>query len=326
MTIPLPPSNNVAETATLEKSKALLFRASAQMARAFMTCFPFLGIRRFAWRRLIRPYLAWRPLHFEATSKFGAIFHLSLNDLVQRYIFFFGSWEPEITEYICSNLESGDVFSDVGANIGYYSLLASKCVGDNGKVYAIEASPKIFVQLSANINRNSARNIIALNCAACDKRGHVSVYLHGQDNCGATTIIAELGENRSAAFETVIEAFPLQDIIPVGDIERAKIIKIDVEGAEWLVLNGLSMLLDRLSDRTEILVEANAAALRTNGASLPALVELLNSAGFCAYVISYDEDSYLQCKPNPIKPWNGVESDQVDFLFRRGIARPPCIV
>lgn len=256
-------------------------------------------------------------MQFLATSRFGAIFSLSLSDLVQRYIFFFGCWEPEISEYISSALGRDDVFIDIGANIGYYSLLAANRVGQIGKVYSIEASPSIFSKLCDNVRRNSADNIVLFNFAVCEEHKMVPIFLHESDNCGATTTIPKIAAKRSATLEGHVEGFPLGDIIPHEDIRRARIIKIDVEGGEWFVLSGLRDLLPALSDSTEILVEVNAAALAYSGVGLATMVELLGAAGFRPFVISYGEDSYLQKRNAPIRPWDAIEFEQADFLFRR---------
>ena len=298
-------------------SKAALSRVSAQVARLSLKLIPLLALRRLAWRKIIRPYIAWRPLEFKAKSKYGATLNLSLSDMVQRYIFFFGCWEPETSNYIANSLSSDDIFVDIGANIGYYSLLASRKVGDCGKVYAIEASPSIFQKLRNNIELNGTNNIVALNCAVCDRRRTVSVFLHAADNIGATTIIPEIGRERQAAIEACVEGHPLGEIVPPDDLQRARMIKIDVEGAEWLVLAGMREFLHRLSDRTEILIETNAAALSACGASVSALVELLAQARFHPYVIEYDEDSYLRFRCDAIKAWTGGTFEQEDLLFRR---------
>ncbi|SCF63177.1 hypothetical protein GA0115259_100393 [Streptomyces sp. MnatMP-M17] len=70
-------------------------------------------------------------------SRFGARFAVDTQDLIQRYIYLFGVWEPHMTRWLRGRLEPGDTFVDVGANIGYYSVLASQLVGDGVKVVAI---------------------------------------------------------------------------------------------------------------------------------------------------------------------------------------------
>jgi Protein-L-isoaspartate(D-aspartate) O-methyltransferase (PCMT) len=117
--------------------------------------------RRFAWRNVVAPFLQYAEHDFIATTRFGTILAGNTLDLVQRCVFYFGEWEPNVSRYVADRLRPGDVFVDVGANIGYYSLLASTIVGPSGKVVAIEASPAIHGLLVDNLRRNRADNVEA---------------------------------------------------------------------------------------------------------------------------------------------------------------------
>ena len=92
-----------------------------------------------------------------------------LTDMIGRRIFLFGVWEPEMTAYVEATLRPGGVFIDVGANIGYYSMLASRLVGPSGSVVAIEPSPTNFSELKRNIALNHALNIRAIDMAVGDE-------------------------------------------------------------------------------------------------------------------------------------------------------------
>jgi precorrin-6B methylase 2 len=86
-------------------------------------------------------------------------------DIIQQYIYYFGVWEPRITGWVSRHLAPGDTFIDVGANIGYYSLLASPLVGKTGTVVAIEASPRTFDDLLFNLELNNVSNVRPVNVA-----------------------------------------------------------------------------------------------------------------------------------------------------------------
>jgi len=75
-------------------------------------------------------------------------------DVVNLFLYYFGGWEPAITQVVRQALKPGDVFLDVGANVGYYTLLASRLVGDTGRVIAVDASPSVYEILSRNVSRN----------------------------------------------------------------------------------------------------------------------------------------------------------------------------
>ena len=101
----------------------------------------------------------------------------------------FGVWEPNISNAIENLLIPGDVFVDVGANIGYDTLLASTLVGSSGTVVSIEALPSTFENLSKNVACNSAKNVRIVNAAVAEKSGPVTIYSAPKANIGASTIV-----------------------------------------------------------------------------------------------------------------------------------------
>ena len=109
-------------------------------------------------------------------TSFGAKISCNLNDMVARFIFLFRIWEPSITSVVQKTLKEGDVFVDAGANIGYYTLLASKLVGDTGRVISIEALPEIFKRLESNVVSNCAKNVRLVNIAVANEIGELPVY------------------------------------------------------------------------------------------------------------------------------------------------------
>jgi FkbM family methyltransferase len=318
--IPSPGVEHSATSNARSNAKVRAFSVAAAGLRVLLQCVPSYRARRLLWNGIARPYVAWRPLRKDAISRFGARFSLWLPDVIQRHIYFFGVWEPAITHYLAGALADGDIFVDVGANIGYHALLAAGKVGARGRVYAIEASPTIFTQLSHNISANGAANILALNMAATDRPMTVSVFLHDEENTGATTIMADVAKKRLTKLEAEVEGKPLKALIPLADLLNARLIKIDVEGAEWSVLQGFRDLLPQLSARTEILIEVNAEALRDAGASVGELVGMFEAAGFTPYFVPnpYDtEELYLRTRVPRIEPPSNLAFDQADLLFRR---------
>ena len=109
-------------------------------------------------------------------TRFGGVMQGNTQDLIQRYLYWFGVWEPQLTCWIKSRLPPRRVFVDVGANIGYYSLLAASLVGDDGQVVAIEASPSIYRLLCNNLEL--IRAIERPNCLRrCNRRAWASDHL-----------------------------------------------------------------------------------------------------------------------------------------------------
>jgi FkbM family methyltransferase len=236
---------------------------------------------------------------------------------VQTYIYIFGVWEPAISAWLAGILRPGDTAIDVGANVGYDTLLAADRVGPGGRVRAIEASPALYRALAANLLLNDAANVDPVNAAASDRDGTLPVYLHGADNLGGTTVLPDLAAERGARFEAHVRAAPLPALVPVADLLAARAVKIDVEGAEWAVVDGIRDLLPAM--RADFLVEATAQGLSAHGRTAADLVGLFEASGYRAWEIEnrYDVDAYLDARPPPPRPLAGTDFEQADLLFTR---------
>jgi FkbM family methyltransferase len=243
----------------------------------------------------VQPYFGWREQRFKARTRFGVTLGVQLPDLIQSYLFFFGIWEPAITEYVRKSLRHGDIFIDVGANIGYFTTLASSLVGEEGRVFAIEASPMIFRKLQENIALNGFKNVQAFNVAAYDKHRDLKFFLGKKANLGASTTFERKAALREFHLEAKIQALPLTDIVGPEIIMNARLVKIDVEGAEWFILSGMRMLLASCSEQTEFLVEISPYAVREQGNDPEDLLNMFDEAGFQAYYIenNYSAEFYL---------------------------------
>src|SRR5262245_25225023 len=104
--------------------------------------------------RVYNRYVGRRPHCTTIRTRWGDQLEVTLPDLISGVISATGQWEPAITQYVRTRLRAGDTFIDVGANIGYFTLLASRLVGPTGHVYAIEASPSIYQRLTRNVGLN----------------------------------------------------------------------------------------------------------------------------------------------------------------------------
>lgn len=140
-------------------------------------------------------------------------------------------YEQETTSFFRNYLNAGDTVYDIGANIGYFSLEFARQVGKTGKVIAFEPHPKIFATLDRNISRNGYNNIERYNFACGNKIGKVELYL-STENEGNHKIVSNPNSTDSVSVKVV----ELNDFIN-NDIPR--IIKIDIEGAELLALQGI---------------------------------------------------------------------------------------
>jgi FkbM family methyltransferase len=275
------------------------------------------GTRRLAKALDVNQRL--RPHRFRTETRFGFEISGSTEDLIQRYIYVFGVWEPHLTYWIQDRLKPGDTFVDVGANIGYFTLLAASCVGQNGWSVAIEASPSIFDLLNENLELNNiGSRVRTVNLAASDQDGTLTVYGGPSGNLGMTTMVP----NHDLQIETTISAKPLKDILTEGETAGARLIKIDVEGLEGPVVRGLLPILESCRKDLEIVLEVNGQAA-PEGEKTADIVRQLTDQGFHTYEIvnDYQEDPYLEAIGTPQRPrriHEDAEFDhEADLIFSR---------
>ncbi len=274
--------------------KNIAIQASRPAVRAFMRYCPFQPLRRLTWYKCTNPLYAWRPYPFVAKTYFGAEIQGNTHDLIQSHIYFLGMWEPRISRWVASRLNPGDTFIDVGANIGYFSLLAATRVGSDGMVLSVEACPEIYRHLAANLRRNRVKSVSAINVAASSARGRLKLYRGIESNGGSTTTISD--GSGDCPYEEV-DALPLHEIVTDAQVQRLKLIKIDVEGAEYDVLQGAAKILERAPVGLEILVELHPSLLEKQNKSAGDVIALMQAHGFNAYFFPGDSSTDIYFAP-----------------------------
>lgn len=249
--------------------------------------------RPYLWTRLIAPKLRWRDYRFQAKSTFNCKFTGTTSDIIQSSIYYFGIWEPFVGGFIAKRLATGDVVIDIGANIGYVSLLAASIVGPSGRVVSIEASNSIFKQLNANVALNSATQIRTICGAVSDTEGELELSYGPAENSGATSLVRNFG----GATE-IVHAAPLAHWLTAQEISEARLIKIDVEGAEMKVLNSILPLLPRMRSDLEIVCEVSPDECKDSFE--PTMAEFAKF-GFHVYSLPHDNiEAYL--RPSAVRP------------------------
>jgi len=154
-------------------------------------------------------------------------------DIISEHIQKFNIWEPYETMLVLQHLRPGSVFLDIGANIGYYTVLAGSVVGDRGLVIAYEPDAENYRLLECNIDLNDLTNVRAFRAALGDQASQGSIYL-SQDNKGNHRLFDEGDGRRMAAVEILNGDEHVSQLT-----ERLDFIKIDTEGYEARVLEGL---------------------------------------------------------------------------------------
>lgn len=268
--------------------------------------------------RYLNPYLRDHPRQRVVEARFGARFACDSRDLIQRYISLYGVWEPHMTRWLRSRLGPGDTFIDVGANIGYFAILGSRLVGGTGRVVAIEASPAFHDRVLQHVGLNGCDNVRTVNEAVSDSHKKLTFVLASSHNMGANSIVPYDGPAESS-FE--MAARPLPEILDEDELATARVIKIDVEGAEGGVMRGLAPALGRLRPDAEIAVEVTPDRMSQLGDSIDELMETMARHGFCTYRLptDYRPENYPRAlrRPEPPVRWRGPIVGESELVFSR---------
>jgi FkbM family methyltransferase len=214
-----------------------------------------------------------------------------------------GCWEPELTQRISATLKLGDVFVDVGANMGYYTLLASQAVGNDGLVVAFEPSRSNFQTLLKNLQSNPSGNVMVLNLALSDQDSIAKLWGSPYFNTG----VCSLRGPDFAASPSDFALTPTTRLSNIGSLKglwpRVRLMKVDVEGLELAVLRGAEEVL-RESQNLQITCEISPQWAETAN-----LVGYLSDFGFVG-------EAFEDGQWRPIRP-DCLPTNQCNGWFRR---------
>src|SRR5262245_57968059 len=184
--------------------------------------------------------------------------------------------EEEMLRRLVGALREGDVFYDIGANIGLMSIAVALNAGDKGlSLHAFEPEPKNAQALRANLALNDLSSVRVHELALGDRKGAVTLYLDSHVGAGSHSLIPRRGL-RSEATVALERADDL-----AGTLGAPRVVKIDVEGAEFAVLRGMEEQLRRHAVR-DLFLELHPKALAASGADEHALRRGLEEPGYTA--------------------------------------------
>ncbi len=202
-------------------------------------------------------------------------FPFLLDPLDSLELSIFRNYEPFETSLLTAEVRAGMTVVDIGANIGYYSLLFSKLVGDDGRVYAFEPAPQNFALLEQNLARNNRKNVQALNQAAGDRAGESFLYL-SSENYGDHQAYAS-GDARE---KVAIKVARVDDSVS-GPID---LVKMDIQGFEDHALAGMSATIAANPSLT-LFTEFWPAGLERAGSDPAAFLRRLRAFNFEIFFI-----------------------------------------
>jgi FkbM family methyltransferase len=183
--------------------------------------------------------------------------------------------EPEVVHLMLRAVHAGDVVVDGGANLGFFTLLLSRLVGDTGKVYAFEPGANNLPSLRKNLALNECKNVTVIEQPLWSHEARM--HLSQPEDGGYDSLSFE-----PAGVELGLDCTYLDRAVPVGD--RVRLIKLDIEGAEPQALLGATGLLRK--DHPIVVLETNPVALPRLGGSIENLQAFMAARAYLPHVLS----------------------------------------
>jgi len=215
-----------------------------------------------------------------------------------------GIYEPCETQFFLKNVKPGQVVLDIGANIGYYTLIFARQVGNTGHVYAFEPDPVPFSLLEKNIHLNGYTNVTAINAAVTDLSGTIRLYLssggHADNRTYPTT-----GQRKHIE----IGALRMDDYFSnIG--HHVDFVKLDIQGSEYRAIKGMKSLIEE-NRALQIVTEFWPCGLEEAGVRADDFVALLTSFGFSLYELRDDEaNSIVERDPKSVvRQWKNSNAN-----------------
>ncbi|MDR0581009.1 MAG: FkbM family methyltransferase [Holosporaceae bacterium] len=267
-------------------------RGMDETAPAYDDVVPMVGWVRYCGdtARSIREWGRWwkylrmkKPVVMKWMS--NLLLRIHPNNEVFRALFVRGIYDPNLVVVINALLSKVGVFLDVGANMGYISLLASKVIGVGGHIYALEPCSRDFARLLDNINLNSLRGIISVyQLAISDKSGVEELLIAAEERSSLNTLGSEIPvKGVEAIGKEKVRVTTIDEFVKEKKIRKVDVVKLDIEGSELKALEGARKTI--MQHRPAIVLGHNRSALKACNSDYSELQKILAEMGYCVYVI-----------------------------------------
>ena len=216
----------------------------------------------------------------------------------------FGTWEPNLTAEFEEHLAEGDIVVDVGANVGYYTLLAATLVGGNGIVLGVEPNPAFSEGLQSLADAHPAIRIC--ESAVGSSAGSASLFLGPAENRGHASLLPDSTHGESVE----VEVTTLDSLLAAEGIVAAELslLKIDVEGFEEEVVLGAERTFSEASNQMLLIIECASSE------SEKRIVDLLSPLGFSGARVHNSYKSFRYRTSNVVDP----DPYPCDLTMRKG--------
>lgn len=227
--------------------------------------------------------------------------HDPADELVSKYIHEHHYWELHESTTILDTLKEGNTFVDIGANIGYYSVIAAEKVGKNGKVFSFEPDPKNFSLLKENAAINHYVNIEVVNAGLSNKH-HTSPLYMSVENRGDHRLFTDKEQKQ---ISHVIELIPGDSIFLNSDNQQETIhcIKIDTQGYECHIIDGLRQTIQQNQSHLSIVMEFWPWGLRQNQSNAYELLSILDQFNFDIHILDHINGGIYTSERKALDNW-----------------------
>jgi FkbM family methyltransferase len=266
--------------------KSAVFNALRHLVRPlFGTGISRLPVIKNLYRNFLLSFVN-TPLTVNGYKMFWYPEHAEKDDRIMETLFAFHNYEPYTTSLFKRFVSEGMTVVDVGANHGYFTLLASKLVGDKGKVFAFEPDPESYATLVKNIELNGYKNIAPLQKAVSDRRGKATLFQYEGSGVNSLLVSYHRSIGSRSHQSVVVDCISLDEFFEEKKRE-IDVIKIDVEGGEVSVLKSMKKILET-SNELKIFIEFNLDFLLEAGIAPQEYFDQLTSSGY-KYIYRIDE-------------------------------------
>jgi len=215
-------------------------------------------------------------------KRLHGIFYMLLNptEHIQQQLFWYGYYEKEVGDLLKKIVKPGDVFLDLGANIGYFSLLVASN-SPSVKVISFEPVAGLFQNMNDNIFLNNSKNITTVNAAVGEMSEEKELFVSAPDNLGMSSF--HQPENYSGKKER-IKVETIDDWFKTSGLAKIDIVKLDIEGSELAALKGMKEVLQK--QKPVLIVEINPETLsmfNLNPSDVVVYLKQLNFEGFLIF-------------------------------------------
>ena len=209
------------------------------------------------------------------------------DEILSRSVVYDKVWEPATSKLIKDVIHSGDTGIDLGANIGYFTILMANLVGSSGKIFSFEPAPLNFKILQKNVQQNHLENVVLEQSAVGDTDGKIKLYLSNTNSGWHKVFPTQFIDYEVSEKNIDVNICSLDKVFANKKID---FIKMDVEGYEWNAIRGGKRIFEENHD-IKLIFEFFPMALRANGVKPDSILKYLLDVGFHIYVI--DENMRL---------------------------------